>query len=485
MSTFLDDMAALLNPPTSSTHHATPGDLANVIDHRTVTTPALELIDQHLVDLLNTPDGRLIITMPPQEGKSTRCSRDLPIWALLGNPDLRIVSASYAQGLANRNGRAVRNAIGAHPELGLRIARDNGAVSEWTIDGRRGGVLSVGRGAGVTGRPADMLIIDDPLKDRAEADSETIRDTCWDWWTDALSARLAPGAPVLVILTRWHEDDLAGRLIARDAAAGWKVLNISAQCEDADTDPLGRQPGEFMQSAQRRTLKQWEQRKATAGSRTWAALYQGHPSPAEGGILKREWWQRYHTPQWVDRPDGTRWAEGFDEIILSADLAFKGTATSDYVAIGVWGRRGTDAYLLDLDRRHLDFVSTVHAFTAMAKRWPQATLKLVEDKANGPALISMLSKRVQGIVPVNPTASKTARVHAWAPLLEARHIWIPSSELCPWVDDFVEEAAGFPNAAHDDSVDMTSQAVDRLLLRPFLADTTVEDDEYDDYRIGY
>ena len=477
---------ALLDQIAPSTRQ-TPGQIAQRIDPRTVQTPALDLIDAELTRLLDTPDGRLIISMPPQEGKSTRVSRDLPIKVLTDNPDCRIISASYAQGLANRNGRAVRNAIIAHPELGLAIAHDNGAASEWTIAGHQGGVLSVGRGAGVTGRPADLLIIDDPLKDRAEADSQTIRDTCWDWWTDALSARLAPGAQVVLILTRWHEFDLAGRLIADDAAAGWRVLNIPAQCEDANTDPLGRQPGEYMISARGRSTAQWEQRKKTVGSRGWAALYQGRPSPAEGGLLKRDWWQKFSTPLWFIREDGSHWAQDFDEVIISADLAFKGTTTSDYVAIGVWGRRGTDAYLLDQIHERADFVTTLHKLTALCRKWPQATLKLVEDKANGPALISMLAKRIVGIVPINPTAGKVQRAEAWAPLLESRHVYIPDETLAPWVGDYIEECAAFPNAAHDDQVDQTSMALDRLLLRPLIAvgDSIDVTEDYDDYRIGY
>ena len=231
--------------------HATPGELGKTIDPRTIQTPALDLIDRALVKLANTPDGRLIISMPPQEGKSTRVGRDLPIWLLQHNPDLRIITGSYGQGLANRNGRAIRNAITAHPELGLTIAHDHGAAGEWGIEGYVGGVYSIGRGGGVTGRPADFLIIDDPIKDRAEADSKIIRDTCWDWWTDALAARLAPGAQVVLILTRWHQDDLAGRLVASDT--GWEVLNIPAQCENPATDPLGRVEGEYMISARGRT----------------------------------------------------------------------------------------------------------------------------------------------------------------------------------------------------------------------------------------
>ena len=473
-------MLDLLDQEQRQADWATPGDLAQHLDPRIRQTPALELIDATILECLNTPDGRLIISMPPQEGKSQRAAIATPVWQLHRDPDTRISVASYAQGLANRNGRAIRNAIVTHPDLGMAIAADNGAVSEWTLAGHDGGVLSVGRGAGITGRPVDLLIIDDPLKDRAEADSETIRDTCWDWWTDALSARLAPGAPVVLILTRWHEFDLAGRLIADDAAAGWRVLNIPAQCEDANTDPLGRQPGEYMISTRGRSTAQWEQRKKTAGSRTWAALYQGRPSPAEGGIFKREWWQQYDTPQWLIRDDGSYWATGFDEVLISADLTFKGTDHSDYVAVGVWARRNADAWLLDQICDRWDFVTTLKRFEALCAKWPQATLKLVEDKANGPALISMLGKRIPGIVPVTPEGGKEVRANAWAPLVEAGNVWIPSSRLAPWASDYIEQHAAFPNAAHDDMVDQSSQAVDRLILRPLL-DHTRTIDSFADY----
>jgi hypothetical protein len=232
--------------------YPTPGALAVQLTPTTRKTRALELIDEALVEVFAEPDGRLIITMPPQEGKSTRVAKDFPLWALEQNPELRVVTASYGQSLANRNGRAIRNAITSHPELGLAIASDAGAVHEWSLAGHEGGVLSVGIGAGVTGRPADLLIVDDPIKDRKEADSKTYRQAVWDWWTDSASTRLAPGAPVVVILTRWHEDDLAGRLLAAEDGDLWRVLNIPAQAEDAN-DPLARAPGEFMDSARKRS----------------------------------------------------------------------------------------------------------------------------------------------------------------------------------------------------------------------------------------
>lgn len=438
------ELLGILQPSTGAA--PSPGDLAQIIDPRTVTTPALELIDQELARLLGTPDGRLIISMPPQEGKSVRVGRDFPIWALQRDPDLRIITGSYAQGLANRNGRAIRNAIAAHPDIGLTIAPDHGAASEWSLAGHDGGVLSVGRGAGVTGRPADLLIIDDPLKDRQEADSLTIRDTTWDWWTDALAARLAPGAPVVLIMTRWHQDDLAGRLLDRDADAGWRVLSIPAQCDDPATDPLGRQFGEFMTSARGRTTDQWEQRKRTAGSRTWNALYQGRPAPAEGGAFRREWWRHWHQPPPLAR------------VIQSWDMAFKGTDQSDYVVGQVWCIDGADSYLLDQVRGRWSFTETIAQVQQLRTRWPMTSATLVEDKANGTAVIDSLRRIIPGMVPVEPQGGKEVRAAGVSPLVEAGNVYLPPLTT-PWVGDLIEEAAAFPQGSHDDQVDALTQAL--------------------------
>ena len=464
--------------------YATPGELARALDPRTVQTPALDLIDAALVELFNTPDGRLIISMPPQEGKSTRVAKDFVTWVHTMNPDCRVVTASYGQGLANRNGLALRRNITDH-NLGLTIAPDNGAKHEWELAGHRGGVLSVGIGAGLTGRAADLLVIDDPIKDRKEADSELIRQNVWDWWTDAASTRLAPGAPVVLILTRWHEDDLAGRLLAAEDGHLWKVLNIPAQADHdpnkGETDALDREVGEFMQSARGRTLQQWAAIKVRAGSRTWNALYQGRPSPAEGGMFKRDHWQQYDVPLWLEREDGSNIVTHYDEIIASWDMAFKDTASSDYVVGQVWMRRGAEAFLLDQVRGRMDFVTTCQRFREFSAKWPQATLKLVEDKANGTAVINALRRIVSGIVPEEPHGSKEARAAAVTPLVEAGNVWLPSPELAPWVGDLIEEAAAFPTGAHDDQVDGLSQALNRLVLAPLLAgDNLVEPDEFNE-----
>ena len=453
---------------------ATPGELAAAINPATVQTPALDLIDAALVEALATPDARLIITMPPQEGKSTRVAGDFPTWWLTQHPEARIVVASYGQGLATRNGRAIRNRITSHPELGLAIAPDNGAVHEWTLNGHRGGVLSVGIGGGLTGRPADVMVIDDPIKDRKEADSETFRGNVWDWWTDVASTRLAPGAPVVVILTRWHEDDLAGRLLAAPDGHLWRVVNIPAQADHdpakGETDALDREVGEFMRSARGRTLEQWAAIKVRSGARTWASLYQGRPAPAEGSLFKRDQWARYEAPLWVERNDGSFWVPTSpgDEIAMSWDCAFRDTKNSDYVVGGVWLRRGVELYLLDMVRRRMNFTDTVGAVRSMSAKWPQAIAKFIEAKANGDAVINLLSRSVPGLIPVEPEGGKVARANAASPFVEAGNVWLPASELLPVVDELVEEAAAFPNGRFDDAVDMTTQAINRMMISPFL-----------------
>lgn len=468
-----------------------PGALARALDPTTRQTAALDLIDAALIDVADGRCERLIVSMPPQEGKSQRTSRRFPTWLLTRDPELRIAVASYEHGVARRWGRAIRDDINAHStELGLAVSPLSSAAHEWQLAGHRGGVYCVGIGGALTGRPVDVLIVDDPIKDREQADSLTYRDRAWDWWTDVALTRLAPGAPVVVILTRWHEDDLAGRLLAAEDGHLWRVINIPAEADhDPNTgqvDPLGREPGEFMESARGRTREDWQAKKVAVGSRTWASLYQGRPSPEAGDIFERTWWRYYDRPQWIVRPDGSHWVpDGEPELIQSWDMAFKDTASSDYVVGVVLLRRGNQAFVLDRVRARLSFTETCRAFRELSAKWPQAVLKLVEDKANGTAVINALSRTVPGIVPEEPHGSKIARAAAVSPFVEAGNVFLPAPEIAPWVAELVEEAAAFPNGAHDDQVDAMSQGLNRLLLAPLLTSGEVyEDPEFDAYEIS-
>jgi predicted phage terminase large subunit-like protein len=453
--------------PLESSGFASPGELATALDPLTVETPALELIDEALCEIAAGENDRLIISMPPQEGKSQRASRRFPTWKLLRDPDCRIAIVSYEHRTARRWGRVVRDDLITHALLPI----DPGvsAANEWQVDGHIGGVYCTGIGGALTGRPVDLLIIDDPIKDREQADSESYRQSVWDWWTDVGISRLAPGAPVVLILTRWHEDDLAGRLLSAEDGHRWRVLNIPALADHdpsaGQSDLLGREPGEWLMSARRRTTAQWRAIQIGVGSRTFTSLYQGRPSPESGDVLKREWWRRYATPPWEQQPDGSFRAPGMDQVIQSWDMAFKDTKTSDWVVGQVWGRRGPTAYLLDQVRGRLSFTNTVAAVRQMTVKWPEARLKLIEDKANGTAVIDTLQTEIGGMVPVEPGGSKYARANAVSPFVEAGNAQLPEYAVALFdVDGLVNEAAAFPNGANDDQVDALSQALGRFFL---------------------
>jgi len=362
----------------------TPGRLAVELDPTIRQTPALDLIDAALVEAFNTPNSRLIISMPPQEGKSQRASRMFPLWALTQDPSKRIVIASFEANAARRLGRAVRDDVTVNSDLlGLSVRNDLSGQIEWELANHGGGTYSVGVGGALTGRPCDLMIIDDPVKDAEAADSEGIRDKIWEWWETVAQTRLAPGAPVILIMTRWHEDDLAGRLIA-SAPDRWKVLSIPAQCEDPEHDPLGREVGEFMESARGRSQAEWQDRKDSTSTRNWSALYQQNPTPAEGAVWKAPW---------IEQARGK--AGDFytyrARCIVSVDPAATSKKKSDYTGIVVAG----------LDRRGHGWVLDDRTMKGTPSQWAGAVWQaicdwkadevLIEDNQGGEMVVEVLA----------------------------------------------------------------------------------------------
>lgn len=263
-------------------------DLAVVYDRRTVRTPALDLLNERLNEAVSTADGRLVISIPPQEGKTSivrwTCAR-----ILIHAPETRLAYISYAASLARTSGRTVRGLIKTHSkEWGLAVSQDHADASDWELQGHRGGMISVGRDGTITGRPAEGVFIDDPLKNRKEADSPLILETLHNIWEAVVRTRLAPGAFVVVIQTRWTEKDLAGRF----ESEGWPVVNIPALADGKVPDALNRPVGTYLISARGRTEAEWKAIRADVGEVEWSALYQGAPSPPSGGFFLEEWFER-------------------------------------------------------------------------------------------------------------------------------------------------------------------------------------------------
>lgn len=245
---------------------------------------------------LGTEFDRLLVTLPPQTGKSTLVSENMPFWMLARNPRMKIVVASYAASLALKKSRAVRRHVYDYGDaFGLAVQRGESNVYDWSTTSG-GGMRAVGVGGSLTGFPANCVIVDDPHKDRMEADSLRMRNRVWEWWSSVALSRLRPGSPVVLTLTRWHEDDLAGRVLAHEGVWGkggrWRVVHLPATATDAD-DPLGRAYGAplthpaIADGDDESLARHWADKKATSTPRDWGALYMGDPQPAEGALLAR------------------------------------------------------------------------------------------------------------------------------------------------------------------------------------------------------
>lgn len=408
-----------------------------------------ELVCEALQPIADGEQKHILVEMPPRHGKSMTVTETFPSFFIGKNPDKRVIASAYSDNLARKFGRLNRNKLAEFaPQLfGINIALEKSASSNWGVEGTRGGMIATGIGGSVTGEGADLLIIDDPIKNAEEANSNTIREKVWAEWESTLSTRLHKGGSVIVIMTRWHEDDLIGRLLER-SPHDWERIRLPAIAEDED-DLLNREEGEAL-CPELGFDEEWaETKKIEVGSTVWASLFQQRPSPSDGNIFNRNWWQFYSKPP-----------SRFQEIIQSWDLTFKDANSSDYVVGQVWGRNGADKYLLDQVRAKMDFPATVQAIRTLSRKWPRAKAKLIEDKANGPAVIATLKREISGLIPVNPEGGKVVRAQAVTPDIEAGNVFLPEKET--WIHDFIEECSAFPNAKNDDMVDAMTQALNRM-----------------------
>lgn len=421
----------------------------HIIDH---LIPALERVT-------STPNGRLIVTMPPRHSKSLHVSENLPAWYLGNHPDHRIIAASHTAQLAYTFSRRVRNKIhDPRYPFAMSVADDKGAVQAWdTNDG--GGYLAVGAGGSPTGSGGNGIIIDDPIRSAADADSQTVRDSLWEWYQGTMRTRLEPNGWIIVTATRWHEDDLTGRLLAEAEKGGeqWEHLYLPAVDESGNALWPDRWPVDALDAIKR-----------SVGSRAWTAQFQGAPVPSEGGMFKRQWWQRYRV-----LPD-------IKSAIITVDSAFKDGVENDFSVFALWCSDGQgNAYLPRRWKARVAFPELIrlgheaHAYASLLLPHIKIPL-LVEDKASGQSAIQVWNRpyQVKGdtlpALPVVPFTikgrqSKVARAEGVTALVEGGRAFLPHD--AEWVDDFITEHEQFPTGKHDDQVDTTSMALTRLDLK--------------------
>ena len=391
----------------------------------------------------------LVLSIPPQHGKSMTITETLPSWYLGKFPTKRIIEASYSEDFAQLFERRNLRKIEQFGKGLFNIEKGKIANNtEFELSNGIGGMISRGILSGVTGRPADLMIIDDPVKNRQEADSKTYRDRIWAEWNDSFKSRLSFGAKVIIIQTRWHEDDFAGRIIKNEK----HVTVINLKCEADNNDPLGRKPGEALCpeiGKGNEWLKDFKSTFTTKeGNRTWNALYQGSPTPDDGNIFKRKWFQYYEKLPILPY------------MLISVDATFKDKEDNDFVSIQVWGKKNVDFYLVDRVKEHLGFTETLNVIRQLRNKYDKCSAVLIEDKANGSAIIEVLQREFSGVVPINPEGGKIARANAVSPSFESGNVYLPKT--AKWLYDYETELISFPNAEHDDDVDCTTQALNRL-----------------------
>lgn len=422
--------------------------------------PHLEFIRRQLDAVSRGDVRRLMLFVPPRHGKTEIATVRYPVYRLQRDPAIRVVVAAYNQILANKFSRKSRRiATGRVP-----LSSDRVAVEDWeTTEG--GGLRAVGVGAGITGQGADLIVIDDPVKSREEAESPAYRERVWDWYKDDLYTRLEPGGSIVLIQTRWNVDDLAGRILSSDDAANWTVVSLPAEAED--NDPLGRAPGDAL-CPERYDTADLARIKLVLGSASYAALYQQRPTPREGALFKAEWFaRRYQDSGDVYSLDGKprRFAHKECRRFAVVDPAGGTSGGADYTVITVFGvTPENDLLVLWVERDRFPVEQIVPELKLVCRDWKPEYVCIESGFLQ--SRFAREARKVPGmpaIREVDPGGkSKLARALPAIVRAEAGQVYLPQQS--PWLDEFLAELLVFTgqNDAHDDQVDTLSYGVAEL-----------------------
>jgi predicted phage terminase large subunit-like protein len=396
---------------------------------------------------------RLIATVPPRHLKSIIFSVALPAYLLGNDPTKRIICVSYSNELAIKHALDFRAVVGSEwyrrvfPKT--RVSKEKDTQFE-TMTTARGYRFATSLGGTLTGRGADLIVLDDPQKPE-EALSEVQRNSAAQWFDTTLLSRLdskSEGA-VVVVMQRLHEDDLAGRLLEKGA---WEHLKIAAIAEEDARIPIDprrvfkRKAGTVIDPC-RESREDLERLRHSMGELFFSAQYQQEPIPLAGNLIKADWFKYYECPPLQTYAD---------LLVISIDTAMKGSPFADYSVATMWLARGDNAYLLDLWRDRVDYPELRRAINLFRERYPSAVF-LIEDKGSGTSLLQDLRSENKVPIAINPEGDKITRLAAVSPQFESGAIWLPKN--ASWLSSFKAELLGFPNVKYDDQVDSTSQAL--------------------------
>jgi predicted phage terminase large subunit-like protein len=405
---------------------------------------------------------RLIVEMPPRHSKSETCTIKFPAWYLGRHPDRRIILAAHTANLALRFSMRGRNDFAQYgPEVwGLSVDPAASAMYRWDVldaqapSGRPpGGVIAAGIGGPLTGQGAHLAIIDDPVKGPEDANSALQRDNIWDWYRFVLRTRLQPDGAVVLVLTRWHEDDPAGRLIkaAKDDLSGdqWVVLRLPALAEV--DDPLGRAPGEPLWPDQF-SLAALEATRASVGSYVWSALYQQRPQPAGGAVFKRSWFRYFEEDgeYYILRLTGRekRFKQAQCWIFQVCDPAATESERSDYFVLSTWAvTPDRDLLLLDVLRERAETTKHKAIMRSQFERW-RPRCQFVENATFGLNIIQECKLDGLPVRPVRADRDTVSRAWPVAARYEVETVFHRSR--APWLTDWEDELVAFPTGTHDD-----------------------------------
>jgi len=436
----------------------TPSTVGAYLSRGAYTRPKhIEYLSERITEIAEG-SRFFVFTVPPQHGKSELVSHWTPVWFLKKFPWKKVGLASYEMGYASEWGGKAKDTINENADdLGLELRQDTKAKGRWNLRGYGGGMFVAGIGGPFTGRGFDLIIIDDPIKNHAEALSDVYRRRNWDWYRSVARTRLAPGGSIILIMTRWHEQDLAGALMGNppeddedDAFIededfepdAWECINLPALAEDNDV--LGRKKGEALWP-ERYDAPAIRKARFAAGPYWRTALYEGRPQPEGGGIIKTGWFKTY---------DDDDLPKSFSRVVQIWDTAHKEKQKHDRSACLTIGYTAKPRryFLLDLFVDRLAFPDLTRAAEAQYSKWEPDRV-IIEDKASGISLIQQLRRDTHiPIRAIKAVDDKVTRAHTVTGVMDGGQVLIP--RFASWLSDFLQEVGAFPTGAHDDIVDV-------------------------------